>query len=349
MVVLEELRRKSRVISPNFAMGGDGDGECVARFAASAARWPDLCGTVGCEGGYDMSRYETTPEALEAYAAFHASKAADNTAQTLIFTPNQYGLGNRLRAMKSALLVAMLTGRVFRTWWHEPYPLDTLVEPARIDWRTPAAKEGQPDELGVICLPFATAEGLPKCAWHMQQLRQGDLRVSYATVQRLEVRNGCGRSSRAPPRREPRHHRLRRSSRSLTSTSTSPTIRTTRRCCAVSARAAPSGWVASSTSCSRPVRARPTPHDRTRGRPALATRRLRPRDAAAAGERLRHRLEAVLPPRPPPALAAADTSADTPDTLGEPAAAELPAFGEYVAVQVRNRLWRCAPPHGQHR
>ena len=289
-----------------------GDGECVARFAASAARWPDLCGTVGCEGGYDMSRYETTPEALEAYAAFHASKAADNTAQTLIFTPNQYGLGNRLRAMKSALLVAMLTGRVFRTWWHEPYPLDTLVEPARIDWRTPAAKEGQPDELGVICLPFATAEGLPKCAWHMQQLRQGDLRVSYATVQRLEVRNGRGRSSRAPPRREPRHHRLRRSSRSLTSTSTSPTTRTTRRCCAVSARAAPSGWVASSTSCSPPVRARPTPRDRTRGRPALATRRLKPRDAAAAGERLRHRLEAVLPPRPPPALAAADTSADTP-------------------------------------
>jgi hypothetical protein len=55
----------------------------------------------------------------------------------------------------------------------------------------------------------------------------------------------------------------------------------------------------------------------------------------------------VLPPRPPRALAAADTPADTPaNTLGEPAAAELPAFGEYVAVQVRNRLWRCAPPQG---
>ena len=63
--------------------------------------------------------------------------------------------------------------------------------------------------------------------------------------------------------------------------------------------------------------------------------------------RLRQRLEAVLPPRPPRALAAADTPVDTPaDTLGEPAAAELPAFGEYVAVQVRNRLWRCAPPYG---
>ena len=91
------------------------------------------------------------------------------------------------------------------------------------------------------------------------------------------------------------------------------------------------------------MRARPTPRDRTRDLPALATRRLRRRDAAAAGERLRQRLEAVLPPRPPPALPAADTPADT---LGEPAAAELPAFGEYVAVQVRNRLWRCAPPHG---
>ena len=180
-------------------------GECVARFAASAARWSDLCGTVDCEGGYDMSRYETAPEALEAYAAFHASKAADDTAQTLIFTPNQYGLGNRLRAMKSALLIAMLTGRVFRTWWHEPYPLDTLVEPARIDWRTPAAKEGQPDELGVICLPFATAEGLPKCAWHLQQLRQGDLRVSYATVQRLEVRPRHRQtpSRAAPPQATP--------------------------------------------------------------------------------------------------------------------------------------------------
>lgn len=178
-------------------------GECAARYHAAAARWSDLCGTVGCEGGYDMSRYETTPEALEAYAAFHASKAADDTAQTLIFTPNQYGLGNRLRAMKSALLVAMLTGRVFRTWWHEPYPLDTLVEPARIDWRTPAAKEGQPDELGVICLPFATAEGLPKCAWHLQQLRQGDLRVSYATVQRLEVRPRHRQTRAAPPRATP--------------------------------------------------------------------------------------------------------------------------------------------------
>ena len=177
--------------------------ECVARFVASAARWSDLCGTVGCEGGYDMSRYETTPEALEAYAAFHASKATDDTAQTLIFTPNQYGLGNRLRAMKSALLFAMLTGRVFRTWWHEPYPLDTLVEPARIDWRTPAAKEGQPDELGVICLPFATAEGLPKCAWHLQQLRQGDLRVSYAAVQRLEVRP---RHRQTPSRRPASSH-----------------------------------------------------------------------------------------------------------------------------------------------
>ena len=190
-------------------------GECEARFAASAARWPELCGSVGCEGGYDMSRYETTPEALEAYAAFHASKAADNRAKTLLFTPNQYGLGNRLRAMKSALLIAMLTGRVFRTWWHEPYPLDALVEPARIDWRTPTAKEGEPEELGVICLPFATAEGLPKCSWHLQQLQRADLRVSYATVQQLEARAHrhqtrhrprAATSHRLLPRATARHH-----------------------------------------------------------------------------------------------------------------------------------------------
>ena len=63
----------------------------------------------------------------------------------------------------------------------------------------------------------------------------------------------------------------------------------------------------------------------------------------AAGVRLQQHLDAVLPPRPPRALAAAGTPAGMP---GELAATELPAFGEYVAVQVRNRLWRCAPPHG---
>ena len=86
-----------------------------------------------------------------------------------------------------------------------------------------------------------------------------------------------------------------------------------------------------------------TPHDAPRpASPRYATPET-PLPSLAAGVRLRQRLEAVLPPRPPRALSATDTPADT---LGEPAAAELPAFGEYVAVQVRNRLWRCAPPHG---
>ena len=170
--------------------------ECAVRFAEHSGRWPEVCGSDGCADGYDIARYQTTSEALAAYAAFHASNAADPTIKTLTFTPNQYGLGNRLRAMKSALLVAMLTGRVFRTHWHEPYPLDAIVEPEQIDWRTPAAKEEEPEEDGVMCLPFATAGHLPRCSWHMQQLQRSDLRVAYANVHRLEVPR---RRQRSPP------------------------------------------------------------------------------------------------------------------------------------------------------
>ena len=329
-------------------------GECEARFAAAAARWPLLCGSVGCESGYDMSRYETSAEALEAYAAFHASKAADDTAKTLIFTPNQYGLGNRLRAMKSALLVAMLTGRVFRTWWHEPYPLDTLVEPARIDWRTPAAKEGEAEELGVICLPFATAEGLPKCSWHLQQLQQGDLRVSYAKVQRLEASpRRCQMPPRAPhPRATPRATRP-PAPQVFTFTDLNIYLADNPHYEALLRRlghSCPKRMGCLFDFMLSPGERRGPPHTCTEaGEPS-------PRGAwgptaplvlllllRAAGVRLQQHLDAVLPPRPPRALAAADTPAGMP---GELAATELPAFGEYVAVQVRNRLWRCAPPYG---
>tara|TARA_B110001452_G_scaffold177498_1_gene148894 strand:+ start:58 stop:1458 length:1401 start_codon:yes stop_codon:yes gene_type:complete len=160
-----------------------------ARFAEAAAAWP-------ADGEYDISQYPSTAEALDAYASFHAAKVADASTPTLVFTPNQYGLGNRLRAMKSALLVAMLTGRVFLVNWHEPVPLDTVVQPARIDWRTPAVEPAHdstalaPAAAGqrrVICLPFATAQHLPHCPWHMAQLKSQDLRVAYAGVARLEV------------------------------------------------------------------------------------------------------------------------------------------------------------------
>eukprot|EP00965_Chrysotila_dentata_P184855 6102886-Pleurochrysis_carterae.AAC.2 len=47
----------------------------------------------------------------------------------------RYGLGNRLRSLKSALLLAMLTGRVFRVEWEEPFPFETLVRVEAVDWR----------------------------------------------------------------------------------------------------------------------------------------------------------------------------------------------------------------------
>lgn len=156
-----------------------------------------------------MARYESSADALSAYAAFHATKASDADAKSLVFTPNQYGLGNRLRAMKSALLVAMLTGRVFRVNWHEPFPLHSLVDPVEIDWRM-TTKTGEPETKGLICLPFATATHLPDCPWHMAQLQRSDLRVAYASVRQLEVRSpAC--SAHAPAARGARSARCRSS------------------------------------------------------------------------------------------------------------------------------------------
>ena len=82
----------------------------------------------------------TTAAAMDAYAAFHAHALHGDTAQahaSLVFVPNQYGLGNRLRAMKASLLIAMLTGRVFHVRWDDPFPVSSLLRPEGIDWREP--------------------------------------------------------------------------------------------------------------------------------------------------------------------------------------------------------------------
>ena len=115
---------------------------------ATAAGWPRLCrgeasssfwsSTSSCANEpFDFRRYSSARRALDAYAAFHAAFNASPDARYLVFAPNQYGLGNRLRAMKSALLVAMLTGRVFRVRWDDPWPLADFVQHERIDWRLP--------------------------------------------------------------------------------------------------------------------------------------------------------------------------------------------------------------------
>ena len=101
--------------------------ETTAGYKAAAASWPG--------GAYDVNTYTTAAKALDACAAFHAHALAQPrwgvAHQSLVFVPNQYGLGNRLRAMKSALLVAMLTGRIFPRAVGEPFQLEALVSPRR--------------------------------------------------------------------------------------------------------------------------------------------------------------------------------------------------------------------------
>ena len=165
--------------------------EHLARFSAEAAQWPG--------GEYDINGYASTAEALDGYAAFHAHalRQPDGVGKphkSLVFVPNQYGLGNRLRAMKAALLMAMLTGRVFHTRWEEPYPAEALLKPERIDWREPTPPLPRADpraaadaDAHIVCLPFATAPPGGWCALGMQNLRSGDLRRAYARVRSLEV------------------------------------------------------------------------------------------------------------------------------------------------------------------
>jgi hypothetical protein len=166
------------------------DGSCDASLSDAGA-WG--------EGGYSMDGYATAREALDAYAAFHAHarERVPSTYDSLVFVPNQYGLGNRLRAMKSALLVAMLTGRVFFARWDEPFPLASFAQPASIDWREPAGKlphatpqssRGSPSgDAYILCLPFATAPAEADCARGHANLMNANLSVAYERVPTLEV------------------------------------------------------------------------------------------------------------------------------------------------------------------
>ena len=102
------------------------DAEQEKAFAAAASAWPG--------GAYDAFGYNTAQEALDGYAAFHAHSlsAKAQERKSLVFVPNQYGLGNRLRAMKASLLIAMLTGRVFHVRWDEPFPVHALLKPREL-------------------------------------------------------------------------------------------------------------------------------------------------------------------------------------------------------------------------
>lgn len=171
-----------------------------AAFASAAASWSG--------GDYDVASYPTIQDALDGYAAFHAHALAEPSsrrAPSLVFVPNQYGLGNRLRAMKASLLIALLTGRVFHVKWDEPFPVHALLKPERIDWRMPpsppssdgaASEPALPAALSptdrnaeaqILCLPFATAPAGWDCASGLNALQRQDLRKRYASVRVLEV------------------------------------------------------------------------------------------------------------------------------------------------------------------
>ena len=168
-------------------------------FAIVAAGWPRLCrgeasssfwsSTSSCENEpFDFRRYSSARRALDAYAAFHAAFNASPDARYLVFAPNQYGLGNRLRAMKSALLVAMLTGRVFRVRWEDPWPLADFVQHERIDWRLPDGGGDDDEDSSLLCLPFGPDGGAAKgCTPHLRALQTADLNAQYP-ARTLEVR-----------------------------------------------------------------------------------------------------------------------------------------------------------------
>ena len=167
-------------------------------FTSVAAGWPRLCrgepsssfwSTSSCaDEPFDFRRYSSARRALDAYAAFHAAFNASPDARYLVFAPNQYGLGNRLRAMKSALLVAMLTGRVFRVRWDDPWPLADFVQHERIDWRLPGGGGDGDEDSSLLCLPFGPDGGAAKgCTPHLRALQTADLNAQYP-ARTLEVR-----------------------------------------------------------------------------------------------------------------------------------------------------------------
>eukprot|EP00966_Prymnesium_polylepis_P277664 6415160-Prymnesium_polylepis.1 len=175
--------------------------EQVEQFASLARAWPTLCqgddyesftGAPCADEPFDITRYESAATMMNAYAAFHAYSLAPENAggvfRTLFYVPNQYGLGNRLRAMKSALLIAMLTGRVFFVDWEEPYPVQRLLQPAQIDWRLDALRattdlDAHRAGADVLCLPFGNQNpriGRANCNRGLSSLQSSDLRAVWA-------------------------------------------------------------------------------------------------------------------------------------------------------------------------
>ena len=99
------------------------------QYAAYARAWPTLCQGDDLEAHtgapcdhepFDASRYASASTLMDAYAAYHAYSLSPESAagppRTLVFVPNQYGLGNRLRAMKAALVVACVVLVVLATY-----------------------------------------------------------------------------------------------------------------------------------------------------------------------------------------------------------------------------------------
>jgi len=96
--------------------------------------------------------------------------------------------------MKSALLVAMLTSRVFFVDWEEPYPVHLLLRPAQIDWRLDALRaaadlDAHRTGAEVLCLPFGAQN--PRTSQHncgkgLTSLQTGDLSRMW-TARALEV------------------------------------------------------------------------------------------------------------------------------------------------------------------
>lgn len=136
---------------------------------------------------FTIHDHDTSQEALSAYATFHAATLHSPTAKRLVFVPNQYGLGNRLRALKASLLVAMLTGRVFHVRWDEPYKISEFIQHNQVDWRLETLAftlpvvdpDGAPPEASaeadILCLPFATAPRAGRCQEGLRSLQRGNL------------------------------------------------------------------------------------------------------------------------------------------------------------------------------
>ena len=193
--------------------------DAAQRFAASGDTWPTLCkGDAGAAAAadaaadcakrpFDLTRYRSSATAMQAYAAYHAAFSRRSSAKQLIFRPDlrHGGLGERLLAMKSCLLLAMLTGRVFRVKWLDPYPLEMLLRPESLDWREPPQGfQVRASELAQLCLSPASAAAAPPsssssssdddgrsraadCAAHLAALRTDDVGATHHAKRVLVV------------------------------------------------------------------------------------------------------------------------------------------------------------------